>query len=488
MSISEQNLAAQSDEVLALANLLHLSRRARHVADDNESLYLAMNETHLLAPYRQAALCMGERVVALSGVVSPEANAPYVQWLTRLIGEIREPATANSGDEPKARAINANSISAAAREDWDEWLPLHALWLPLPAIGDHFDGGGWLLARDDPWQDDELPLLQEWAETWASAWALRHKPSAAERLDALKRRLRAALPGRAEFRALRQGLARPAEWSALYRRSWASVRVRWLVGVMALLLLPVRLTVLAPGELVAVNPAVIRAPLDGVVDRVLVQPNQRVKKGDVLFEFDRTTLASRLAVAEQALTTAEAEYRQYAQQALLDSRSKGQLGLSQGRVAEKHAEAAYLREMNLRAGVISPRDGVALFDDPTTWIGKPVTTGERVMMVTDEHDVEVEAWLAPFDVIDLELGAAVTLYLNVKPLSPVTARLRYLGHEAQQRSDGHFAYRLRAALPADEERPRVGLKGTAKVTGGWIPLGYWILRKPLAAARNFVGL
>ena len=35
---------------------------------------------------------------------------------------------------------------------------------------------------------------------------------------------------------------------------------------------------------------------------------------------------------------------------------------------------------------------------------------------------------------------------------------------------------------------RVGLKGTAKVTGGWVPTAYWILRKPLAALRNFVGL
>lgn len=53
---------------------------------------------------------------------------------------------------------------------------------------------------------------------------------------------------------------------------------------MALVLcLPVRLTVLAPGELVPARPAVIRAPLEGVIDTFHVQPNQAVKKDQPLF-------------------------------------------------------------------------------------------------------------------------------------------------------------------------------------------------------------
>ena len=43
--------------------------------------------------------------------------------------------------------------------------------------------------------------------------------------------------------------------------------------------IPVRLSVLAPGELVAAQPAVLRAPLDGVVAQIHVQPNQIVKQG-----------------------------------------------------------------------------------------------------------------------------------------------------------------------------------------------------------------
>ena len=35
--------------------------------------------------------------------------------------------------------------------------------------------------------------------------------------------------------------------------------------------------------------------------------------------------------------------------------------------------------------------------------------------------------------------------------------------------------------------PRIGLKGTAKVFGERVSLFYYLLRRPLAAARQFVG-
>jgi hypothetical protein len=32
------------------------------------------------------------------------------------------------------------------------------------------------------------------------------------------------------------------------------------------------------------------------------------------------------------------------------------------------------------------------------------------------------------------------------------------------------------------------LKGTAKLSGGWVPVAYWIVRRPLAAIRQTLGL
>jgi len=433
-----------------LITLLALARRAREAAGRAELSFMAVNDSHGLAPYRQAALWFPQGgVAALSGVVQVEANVPYVQWLGRVFAELQGTA--------KPMRMTAEDLSESEAADWGHWLPAQGLCMPLKGTD-----GLLLLARDTPWQDRDIALLTEWLDAWSHAW-----------------------------RAQGARLAWPWHFGKAQRnapdRPWWK---RWpaVAGGPALLalLIPVRLTVLAPGELVPLDPAVIRAPFDGVVGGFLVKPNEFVKTGQPLFSFDDATLVSRLEVARQALATAEAEYRQATQQALSDPRFKAQLVVLAGKIEERRAEAAYLQGQLERSRVVAPRDGVALFDDPSEWVGKPVVTGERILRVAAPEHVEVEAWLPVGDAIPLDAGAPATLYLNATPLDPVSASVRYVTHDAVPRPDGSYAYRVRARL---EERTshRVGLKGTVKLSGGWVPLGYWMLRRPVAAVRQFVG-
>ena len=97
-----------------------------------------------------------------------------------------------------------------------------------------------------------------------------------------------------------------------------------------------------------------------------------------------------------------------------------------------------------------------------------------------------ERYGRPAFAIALEPGSAVKLHLNSSPLFAVSATLRYVAHDAVQRPDGSYAYRMRATLD-DKTDHRVGLKGTAKVSGSWVPAIYWMLRRPIAAVRQTVG-
>lgn len=439
-----------------LLALLGLARRAREAGSRAELAFMAVNDSHGLAPYRQAALwCAPGEVQALSGVVQVEANVPYVQWLQRVCRHLH-----GQGGQP--RRVCADDLSEAERADWDQWLPAYGLCIPVKACD-----GLLLLARDTPWQDRDAALLAEWLDAWGHAWrALGGKPAWSWRrtMDMVRQRLQPEA-GRA--------------W-------WKQRPVLWAAAALAVLLLPVRLTVVAPGELVPLDPAVIRAPFDGVVGSFLVKPNESVRAGQPLFSFDDATLASRRDVATQALATAEAEYRQASQQALADAKYKAQLVVLAGKIEERRAEAAYLQGQLERSRVIAPRDGIALFDDPSEWIGKPVVTGERIMRVAVPGHVEVEAWLPVGDAIPLRAGAPATLYLNASPLSPVDASVRYVTHDAVARPDGSYAYRVRAKVDESTSH-RVGLKGSVKLAGGWAPLAYWVLRRPLAAARQFLG-
>lgn len=444
----------------ALATLLDLSRRARLASSARELGFLLVNDTHALAPYRQAALWLaGEGVYTLSGLVQVEANAPYALWVAQVCRYLA------TQDADPTRALTMADLPPALAENWLEWWPAHALWLLLPG-GEA--GAGLLLLHDQPWPSETQVLLREWADTWWHAFHVLHRPRVSS-WRAVSARIRTYFSGKPE------------------RRWWQQPAVCWTGLVLAGMACPVHLAVLAPGELVPAHPVVIRAPLDGVVDVFHVAPNQSVKKDQSLFGFDEALIQSRLELANQTLATAETEYRQTSQQALTEAKSKSQLALLTGKVEEKRTEVDFLAAQLTRARVLAPQDGVALFDDPTEWIGRPVTVGERIMRIAAPKDVEVEAWLPLADAIALLPGAPVYLYLNASPLFAVSARLRYMAHDAVQRPDGSFAYRVRAVLDAPTDH-RVGLKGTAKLQGSWVPLIYWVLRRPLAALRSTVGI
>ena len=102
--------------------------------------------------------------------------------------------------------------------------------------------------------------------------------------------------------------------------------------------------------------------------------------------------------------------------------------------------------------------------------------------------MEIEAWIAPDNAIQLPQNAKVILYLNISPLSPIKGNVKSISYEAIQRPDATYAYRLRGIVSGSYSNQRIGLKGTAKISGQYVPMAYWIFRKPLAFVRQFLGL
>lgn len=460
----------ESSGAVVLQILLSLGKKARESKTMREAGFLIANDSRHLVDYRQSALWVnGKGLYTLSGVVQIEANVPYVQWVSAVVKHgqstwVSDAALAFNVVAPapeSCRAFSAFDLPDDLSQQWDAWWPSNALWMP-------FESGALILARDRSWSESEKTLLLEWLEIWGHEFARCQGRKSTSNLGWLK-----------NWRSRLSHQAGKVWWKR-------PVSMGILLSVL-ILLLPVRLTVLASGELTPANPVVVRSPLDGVIDIFHVSPNQQVKKDQPLFGFDEVLTKSRLDVASQALVTAEAEYRQTVHQAMLDVRAKNQLSSLTGKIQEKRVEVDFLAAQLQRTHVVSPQDGVVLMDEPSEWIGRPVAVGERILRIASQGDAEVEAWLALSDAIVLQPGAEVSLYLNASPLNPVGATVRYVAHDAVQRPDGQFAYRVRAKLTEKTEH-RVGLKGTAKIHGGWVPLVYWMFRRPLASARAYLGL
>ena len=277
---------------------------------------------------------------------------------------------------------------------------------------------------------------------------------------------------------------------------WKKVRKRFfstglksaliLLGV-ALLFYPVRMSVQAPAEVVSKDAFVVRSPLDTVIDKFHVKPNQPVTEGQLLFEFDRTNLGAKYEVASKAYQVAVEEYRQSAQTALVDETARAEVTPRRGRMEEKGAELSYSKQLLEKTEVLAPRSGVVVFAEQSDWIGKNVSIGERVLTIADPNQVEMLIRLPVADAIDFSLDNSVRLYLASDPQNPLEGVLRYAAYKPETTSAGIAAYRLKADFLGDAQPPRIGLTGTARIYGKKVSLGYYLFRRPLTVLRQQFG-
>jgi hypothetical protein len=147
----------------------------------------------------------------------------------------------------------------------------------------------------------------------------------------------------------------------------------------------------------------------------------------------------------------------------------------------------YTAEQLERVQVKSDRAGIAVFADANDWIGRAVSAGERVLLVADPARVELLAWLPAADLLPVKPGDILTLYPQGAPLSSFDARVTSVAYRAEVTREGFLAYRVKASFVAGQGAPRIGQLGTARLRGGWAPLAYVALRRPLAVVRQWLG-
>lgn len=454
-----------------LAALLQMEERLRR-AEKSELPFIVVNETRLLAVYRQAVLWRVEgrssSVMAVSGVAVPDKNAPYLQWLGRLNRRLLTAWEKAPSSAPLS--FTAQDVEEDLRKEWAEWLPAYGLFLPLPlwpykiesSAAKEEDGAGakpplfgaLVLFSPSPFAPADLRTLGHLAGAYAQSLSIRFAP----------RRKRALPLGR---------------------------RAKIIVAALLLILLfPVRQSVLAPGEVIAGEPWPIRSPLDGIVEKILVAPNAEVRRGEPLLKIDDAELKTRLAVARKSLEVAQVELRQGRQQALGDREAKLRLAHLSGRAEQLEAEKNYVESLLERSTVLSPIDGVALVDAPEEWAGKPVSLGQRLITVADPARVRLEIFLPMNEFVPQQSGDRALFFPNISPGSPYEAFVYQVGYQAEETPQAGLAFRLRAEFgpEAKESLPRLGSRGTAKLYGSRAPLIYVILRQPIMKMRQWLGV
>jgi len=207
-------------------------------------------------------------------------------------------------------------------------------------------------------------------------------------------------------------------------------------------------TVTATGTLEAITSVVVGTQVSGIVEKLYVDFNSRVKKGDVLAELDKTSLKSS---AEQSLATLDNSKAEMEYQASNYERSKAlheknliaQADFDQAKynydksvASLKNSQAQYDRALVQLgyATIYSPIDGIVMnraVDEGQT-VAASFNTPEIFTIAQDLTQMKVEADIDETDIGQVQVGQRVEFDVDAYPddkftgtveqirLSPVT--------------------------------------------------------------------
>jgi multidrug resistance efflux pump len=276
----------------------------------------------------------------------------------------------------------------------------------------------------------------------------------------------------------------------LKKIDFKSKRMRHIaIAIAVVLLFPVRMSVLAPFEIQAKDPFVVTSPMEGVIKEIKVEPNQIIKKEQLLVQLDDIHARNSFKIATKQLDTAKAQLLTVQQGGFYDMQKKSEISKFSSEVKLREAELAYAKSMLEKTMIYSSQDGIAIVDNPNEWKGRPVSTGEKILSVANPNNVEIKIMVSVQDALYLDGHNDVKIFVDnriFESWSAITASISYKPEATPQHV---VSYKLIADftdIDEDDTLPRIGLRGTAKVYASRVPFIFYLLRKPITYLRQMI--
>lgn len=404
-----------------------------------------VNALHNIVPYDQAVFWADPSTPsAISAIGKPDPKTPHVQQLQNLFKRHLKSAET-------ARSLTASDLASVA-----SYRDLHGVWVPL-----NNQSAGVLLTRTDPaFSEAQIQILEFLASS-----------------------------------LVQKMVANPKSQSQGNRKSAATSWVRRLVVLGCVIgalygaqQVAIPQSVLAPAEIVSRDIFFIKAPTDGFVQDVLVDPGEHVTAGQTIAKLDKDRLSASLEIAQAEERKLRVEYEQESLKAFASEQAQTKAADIQGRLEEKREQIRFIESQLTRFDIKTPKAGQVILQSVQELRGRPVQTGETLLQVVDPQSLEINAWMNVQNALDVSVGDDITLFLSADPFNPVTGRVIYMNPQATQRQDGTVGYLVRAEILETPATLALGGRGRARITSGETTVLGWLTRKPVAWIRQTVGI
>ncbi len=225
------------------------------------------------------------------------------------------------------------------------------------------------------------------------------------------------------------------------------------------------------GGLKAVRSAMVKAKVAGELQRLTVREGDTVRAGQVIGQIDPADNQSRLRQAEQNVAAAQAQL-DIAERALKNNQALVDQNFISRNALETSSSNAASARANLRAAQAAAdlarkalKDAVLTAPISGTVSQRLMQAGERaaldarIVEVVDLSKLELEAAIAPEDVVALRVGQLAELQVDGLA-APLPARVERINPSTQTGSRAVMAY---LALQAQPEGLRQGLFAQGRI-------------------------
>jgi hypothetical protein len=450
----------QNPQLVPLLYVLNgISLKAAAAKTTEELSFLIVNDTIHLVPYNRAFLFNFEgkspKVISVSGQANVNDNSPLIKSVEQIISGLKDPK--------EVQVLKTDDFSGEGESSkWNSYqtdAKSSVLWLPIFSNRKQVLGL-WLEQLDSstftiPLQEIVVLLKDFLMHAYGIAW---------ERL--------------ASRYSLKKGL------------SFSKSKWGYLLALLALasVLIRVPLRIAAPCEIVSSDLYLIRAPLAGVIEEIVVLPGQFVKKGDTLAIYDPTLLEHALKSSEEDVQVRKVAVDRATILGQQDRQVLNELNQLNSQLQKEKINLALAAHEAGLLKIQAPQSGVVVIDSPEDWRGRPVIVGEKILAVSNPEKTQVKIWIPESDNIPLNTQEAVKIYLYISPTKSYKSKIEYIANEVSL-SDRDIPSFVAKANWVDNPPSdlKLGLKGTAILYGESVPLFYYIIRKPWFTLRNFFG-
>lgn len=450
MGASKEQTQAQIE---GLATLLVLDDEIKRLTNIREFGFFATNETHRLIHYHTAYLWekkdfVGIEIVAQSGIAELDPHTSINLWLKERIQLIL------AGEYAKqVHSFTITDFDNDAQESWPESLPHFFLWCPFSE--NQLDPtGGLLFFKEEEFKESEIKMLRWLLASYLYTWKLLIKPKTIDK------------------------------WQTLKKKPYF---LTLMIVLACIFLFPVKLSVLGTGTVIAKDPALINAPMQGIIKSFAVTPGSYVKKGQLLLTLDNTDLIAAAKVNLRDYSLTETKLRTAINEAFNDREKRTNVPVLQAQLAIDKAKFDYTNQLLEKTRVRSPIDGIVIFDSTEDWVGQPVQTGERILSVANPNNLKLKIELPVKERIRLEVGSTGEFFMQGQ-LASIPIKITNLGYNAKIMPDKILAYEMQADIMESDTLPQIGAQGTVKLYGQRVPFFYYLIRRPLQSVRQGLGI